>query len=159
MSVEIRDRISQDVLDAKCRDNNPHHNNECCVCESVKKIDRIQKKLGQNAGCLSCESPVLGSNVLSFNTRPFILYCEDGTVFRTVTSIDPTDQTPETYGFVYRVEEVCDCCAILRVLTVTGSTPVRVIGAQVASTNVCITVDLCEFIAIQCLPDTFLSVT
>lgn len=161
MSVEISDRSNQDILDTKCRDKDHHDDDVCCVCKRVRQIDRLQRKFGQEAGCLSCESHILGSNapgVNEFNTRPFILYTEDGTVFSTVTSIDPTDQTPETVGFVYRVEEVRECCAVLRVLTVTGTTPVRVIGAVVAPTNMCITVDLCEFIAIQCLPDTFLSV-
>ncbi len=166
MAIEIND--NQDVVKSACRDHrnrdehqhdDRHHEKEvCCICKKVRFIHELQKECELNGCCFNCEAPKLGRNAPGpnvFNTRPFILYTENGTVFQTVFALDPTTHLPTTFGFIYRVEEIHDCCAVLRVLSVGGDGSLA--GATFTATNVCVTVDLCEFIAVQCLHDTFVT--
>jgi len=154
MSVEIKNKPE---FDENCRKpNHRERENEeiCCVCRTVRFIDFIQKKAIDTC-CINCESPRLGTNVPgvnAFNTRPFILYLCDGSRLEVVT--DLTD--PEETAFIFRVEEVRDCCAVLRALEVdTVPSPPGPPQPTIISTNFCVNVDLCKFCAIQCLGDTF----
>ncbi|NLG82528.1 MAG: spore coat protein Z [Bacilli bacterium] len=148
MTVEIR----RPDIDEACGKNSDHERETCCVCRTVKFIDTLQRKFATDTNCISCDAPRLGMNVPGvnqFNTRPFILYLENGEPF--AISYDILDPTATTT--VFRVESVRDCCAVLRALIV-GGTPEEL---TFTPTTACVTVDLCEFIGIQCLPDTFIN--
>lgn len=144
MSIEIKKPHIDECFENRRRS----HEDECCVCRTVKFIDMLQRKFALDGCCISCTAPRLGENVPgvnTFNTRPFILYTEDGSIFEIAP--DPIT-APTTLTSIFRVEYVKDCCAVLRALVVEN-------GA-LTGTNACVTVDLCEFIGIQCLADVFI---
>lgn len=148
MSIEIK----KPDFDEACRNRrNSRDEDVCCVCRTVKFIDMVQKKFGLDGCCVTCSAPRLGENVPgvnTFNTRPFILFTEDGDPF----AIAPDPITaPGTLTTIFRVESIRDCCAELRAIVITDGVFV--------GTNACVTVDLCEFIGIQCLPDVFIGCT
>ncbi|HEY8364860.1 MAG TPA: CotY/CotZ family spore coat protein, partial [Haloplasmataceae bacterium] len=146
MSIEIK----RPDFDDPCRRERREDEETCCVCKVVKFIDRIQRKFSQSC-CISCEAPRLGENVpgvSAFNTRPIILYTEEGAPFAIIP--DPIGD-PTTTTNIFRVESVDNCCAILRALVVEDDVLV--------GTNSCVTVDLCEFVGIQCLADVFIGCT
>ncbi|QVK17219.1 hypothetical protein KHQ81_10005 [Mycoplasmatota bacterium] len=153
MSIEIKN--NNDVEESCCNPNHHHpdNNEACCLCQRLKYICYMQKKCCQEACCLNCEACELGSNIPgqnTFNTRPFYLYLTDGTQFSFINPIDGTEYT------VFRVESIRNCCGVLRALTLTftGST---LDTAVYTATDFCCTVDICKFIGIQCLPDTYIS--
>ncbi len=146
MSIEIR---RPDI--EECRKNREREREDCCVCRQVRFIDKLQRKFASDC-CISCDAPQLGMNVPgvnSFNTRPFILFLENGEPF----AIAPDPVTaPGTTTTIFRVESVDgDCCAVLRAIVI--------MNGVFIGTNACVTVDLCEFIGIQCLPDVFIGCT
>lgn len=146
MSIEIK----KPKID-ECCDGRRERDEDCCVCRTVKFIDMLQRKFAIDGCCISCTAPRLGENVPgvnTFNTRPFILYTECGDPF----AIAPDPITaPGTLTTVFRVESVRDCCAVLRAIVIEEG--------EFVGTNACVTVDLCEFIGIQCLPDVFIGCT
>src|SRR5690554_4887357 len=139
MSVEIKKPNIEECCDRR-RDRNE---DICCVCRTVKFIDMLLRKFTLDGCCISCTAPRLGENVPgvnTFNTRPFILYTEAGTPF----GIAPDPVTdPETITTVFRVESIRDCCAVLRAIVIEDG--------EFIGTTACVNVDLCDFIAIQCL--------
>ncbi|NLC95631.1 MAG: spore coat protein [Bacilli bacterium] len=148
MTVEIK----RPDIDEACGKSCESEHENCCVCHVVKFIDTLQRKFGTDTNCITCDAPRLGMNVPGlnqFNTRPFILYLENGEAFAITTDVLDPDATTN----VFRVESVRDCCAVLRGLIV-GGTPDELTFTPTTS---CVTVDLCKFIGIQCLPDTFIN--
>ncbi|EJQ42433.1 MULTISPECIES: CotY/CotZ family spore coat protein [Bacillus cereus group] len=150
-----------------CNCNEDHHHHDCdfnCVSNVVRFIHELQECATTTCGS-GCEVPFLGAhNSASVaNTRPFILYTKDGTLFE---AFAPSGSLTSCTSPIFRVESIDDDgCAVLRVLTVTiggdpvspGDNPIctflNVPTATLRGTNSCITVDLSCFCAIQCLRD------
>ncbi|MFD1735351.1 CotY/CotZ family spore coat protein [Bacillus salitolerans] len=144
-----------------------------CVCDVVNFIADLQDAVEDDLDCpTNCLRPVLGAfeNKHKANTRPFILYTEDGKPFEAFFKPE-TDECPcgeEHHGkkldfycksIFFRVESVDGCCAVLRVLEpdcLHSNCPQIADTDNLRRTCSCITVDLRCFCAIQCLDDTFI---
>jgi spore coat protein Y len=146
-----------------------------CVCDIVEFIDDLQDVVEDDRCPTNCLNPVLG-DVMDrkprANTRPFILFTEDGKPFKAFFKPLNTecDNEGSSRGKIdrdfddckspfFRVESVNNCCAVLRVLKPTDDfcDVVKCPQDNLRVTNSCITVDLRCFCAIQCLDDIFLS--
>ena len=144
--------------------NNSNANRSAnCVADTVRFINRLQQAVvPTEIGCSRCNTPVLGETSKA-NTRPFILYLPNGEPFRLAVLTDsPNEPIP-----VFRVEDVNGNCATLRALTTrrtccmndrdmlnefNSNNP----ELEFIPTRSCVTVNLNDFIAIQCLDDVFL---
>ncbi|MCM3237985.1 CotY/CotZ family spore coat protein [Heyndrickxia oleronia] len=159
-----------------CKNHDDHTN---CVCDVVNFINDLQDAVeeDENNCPTNCLNPVLGANSHKKhhhrkNTRPFILYTEDGPfeAFFKPTDGGCHDCPCEKDGkkihdkidffcksIFFRVENVEGCCAVLRVLEPECTTsPCPQIDRPEENLHLsesCITVDLRNFIAIQCLDD------
>lgn len=151
MSVEIRN--NPDVEDSCCNQNHSHSDNNeaCCLCERIKYIYYLQKRCSNEECCINCGSTKLGKNVPglnTFNTRPFKLYLTDGEEF---SIFDPFEDTNFN---LFRVQSIHNCCAVLRALKVESFTSPEDVTYK--ASDLCLTVDICKFIGIQCFPDTYI---
>ena len=128
------------------------NNESCCLAKILKVIDIIQKE----SGCLDldegCDRPFLGntSGAFFYNTRPITLYNRDGSLFKVTYYVNNVATTSS----VFRVEEVDDCCAKLRILSTVVSDDVTVY----ASTGEYVTINLNCFCVLQCLDDTYVEI-
>ncbi|SEQ08093.1 CotY/CotZ family spore coat protein [Piscibacillus halophilus] len=153
--------------------------NNKCVCKTVAKIAAAQDEVadrdrGCDTGCKQSVKDLLSPTAQpngDNDTVPFILYCKGDcgpfigqSVVTNQVGMDTVFNCLETP--IFRVSKVKkDCCAELELLlpvTEGGSTPGPG-GDDVCDffpgnsirnfqrTGVCITVDLCEFLAIACL--------
>lgn len=128
-----------------CKDNEG-----TCVCEVLKIIDCIQKKREKKDDCINCcDKPTLGNKVpcTKPNTRPFVLYTCSGSLWKAFYEDDGSSQKSP----YFRVENVDDCCATLRVLK--EVMPCRDGSIKLKATEACFTLDLGCVCGIQCLPD------
>ena len=105
----------------------------------------LQKKDFDFDNYVGCDKPFLGPNIPTFtyNTRPIILYTNDGTSWNFDYTIDGTTSNSN----VLRVEYLDDCCCTCRILYPTEN--------GYSSTNQFVTIDLNSCGAIRCLTDTF----
>jgi Spore coat protein Z len=153
------------------RSNNPRF---CTVAQVVHRIDQLQKEALLEESCLGAGDR-LGENVFNadlYNTRPFVLYLENGEKF-SIRTFDPTNLTsnqalefndnnnqvvnqnelngllPYYRSSIFRVEQVEGESARLRAL--------KVCNGKLVATCFCVTVELCEFIAIQTFSDTYIT--
>ncbi|WP_163538413.1 CotY/CotZ family spore coat protein [Gracilibacillus sp. YIM 98692] len=141
------------------RDNN-------CVCDVVEAIADAQDDVLDQHCDISCArsiqnlvSPVAGNGL---DTVPFILFDKKGKPFKGVgvevqQNGSPTFECVES--FIFRVNKVDDCCAVLELLIFDDETdpchdPCQQLGKveDLERTGICITVDLNCFCAITCLP-------
>lgn len=146
-----------------------------CVCEVVRAIKDIQDAVEDVCECpTNCFQEPLGSLVSpakksKADTRVFILKNADGNPFHAFFREDDCHCT----SIFFRVEDIFDnCCATLRVLR-----PVKHGGDTVnlvknccidlnsvcevqgfEATSDCITVDLSNFTAVQCIADVYLGI-
>ena len=123
------------------------NNDTCCLAKILKAIDVLQKEC--NNECLSegCDRPFLGNiEPVLYNTRPINLYNRDGSIFTVDYTVDAVTNSSSTF----RVEDVNNCCAKLRVLTPSGST--------YQNTDVFVTVNLKCFCVLRCLNDVFVEI-
>lgn len=127
-------------------DNNTEKSN--CVCEVLKSIDEIQKKvICKNKQIEDCTYyGTRKENPYSYDTRPIILYCGNGSYLE-VNIDDLSDETT----YIFRVEKVDDCCATLRALRIIDDNEAN--NYSLVSTNKFITVQTNCFCAIRCLND------
>ncbi|MGE8205265.1 CotY/CotZ family spore coat protein [Heyndrickxia sp. NPDC080065] len=158
------------------RDHDDHFN---CVCDVVHFINDLQDAADEdlNNNCpTNCLNPVLGGNenkpYKRKNTRPFILYTRDGKPFEAFFKPNegshacPCDKEGKKIydkidffckSMFFRVENIEGCCALLRVLepecTTSPCPEVDNPQKNLHLSDSCITVDLSNFIAIQCLDD------
>lgn len=129
----------------------PSRNNNCAI-ETIKLINKLQKLSKEpEKDCSNCGKPYLGYHV-NANTRPVILYLENGKPFEVVyldqIGIDPTP--------IFRIEEVKGTCATLRLLAYESCPDYpnhKSHGNQLIATKTCVTIDLNAIKAIQCLED------
>ena len=121
------------------------NNDNCCIAKILKVIEVLQN----NACCSDlceegCDRPILGpvNNLLCYNTRPVTLYTRNGTLF---TANYINSEGVESTSTVFRVENVNNCCAKLRVLEDNDGT--------ITATNNFVTVNLKCMCACSCLDD------
>lgn len=121
------------------------NNDSCCIAKILKVIEILQNNTCCSPACdEGCDRPILGptASVLCYNTRPINLYTRAGGLFTaTYTTADGTEATSTTF----RVEQVNNCCAKLRILVNTDGV--------ITSTNSFITVNLKCMCAVSCLDD------
>ncbi|WP_163537053.1 CotY/CotZ family spore coat protein [Gracilibacillus sp. YIM 98692] len=139
---------------------------ENCVCEVVEAIANAQDDVLDQHCDISCHrsiqslvSPGAGKGL---DTVPFMLFGEKGKPFKGVGVEVEHNGSPKfecVESFIFRVNEVDDCCAVLELLIFDGEThaghdPCDQLGhvADLERTGICITVDLECFCAITCLP-------
>lgn len=132
---------------------------QSAVVREVRLIHRLQQQANERNSTLNCGNRnELGFSRTPYNTRPFILYLQNGEEFSirivdpigssTSNSIIPSNPGPGRSS-IFRVEEVNGNTAILRALK-------PVLGQYVATCSCC-SVDLNDFVGIQTLNDTFVS--
>ncbi|MCP3761663.1 CotY/CotZ family spore coat protein [Domibacillus sp. A3M-37] len=153
---------------------------ESCVCEVVRAIRDIQdaRQDEECHDCKDCFAEPLGDldgpRRRNADTRVFTLTSKKGKPFFAFFSPDEMDYCDSGCVSIYfRVEDVFDsCCARLRVLAPLDDErePVNLASDEGISlkqvckvenfrkTRSCITVDLNEFIAVQCIKDVDLDV-
>ena len=116
-----------------------------CISDVLKKILILQKKDFDCDNYVGCDKPFLGPNIptVTYNTRPIILYTENGTTWNFDYTIDGTISNSN----VLRVEYLDDCCCTCRILNPTET--------GYSNTGQFVTIDLHSCGAIRCLTDTF----
>ena len=127
-----------------------------CVLTTLKQIDRLQRQSlskEKQDSCLRCHQPFLGQRSTA-NTRPIILYLKNGQPF----NLSYCSETMVDCRMIFRVEDVRGNCATLRLLIPLKSechhTDHHLANDQTYQvTKTCVTVDLNEFSAVQCLDD------
>ncbi|MEW4319802.1 CotY/CotZ family spore coat protein [Bacillus thuringiensis] len=143
--------------------SNYKKNSYNCVCEVVRFIYDLQEQR-------ACpKENFLTLDNIRPNTRPFVLYTAQGSLFQTF--FPSLEDSGCCSSSIFRVEEIDNCCAVLRTLAVlvcnvVQSNPIEAIShyinpvednsTRIVATSTCIVVDLNVFLGIQCLPDTSL---
>lgn len=125
-----------------------------CVCEVVRFICNLQSQVKCHKRDKGCTRPVLGRHVDTkpYNTRPFILYLSDGSLFQAY--INPNTQTP-----IFRVEKMEGCCCRLRALRLVGECGEPILSSvlsgkgKIVCTDHFVTLNLECCCGIQCLED------
>ncbi len=107
---------------------------------SVEINDVCRKERCDDSRCCICR--IIKKCKCSF----IQLYLPDNTIF---TFTDPNTETTYTTFLVEKVFD--DCCAILRAVTFIPGTTIE--DGTFTTTRLCVTVDLCEFVAVFCFPD------
>ena len=117
-----------------------------CISDIIKKILILQKKEFDCDNYVGCDKPFLGPTIptVTYNTRPIILYTNNGTPWTFEYSLDDTNISTSN---VLRIEGLDDCCVTCRILYPNNG--------GYSSTNQFITIDLNSCGAIRCLNDTF----
>ena len=127
------------------------NNESCCIAKVLKVIDILQKECNNECFPEGCDRPFLGgSGLMMFNTRPITLYTRTGSLF----AVEYYEGTTLNTSSVFRVENVNDCCATLRILETTVVDGVT----TYTSTNEFVTVNLECFCIIRCLSDTYIEI-
>ena len=127
------------------------NNDNCCIAKILKVIDILQKESDYEQFNEGCDKAFLGNiDSITYNTRPIQLYTRAGTLFTVNYYVDNVLTTSN----VFRVEEVNDCCAKLRILVATTIEGVT----TYSSTNEFVTVNLECFCIIRCLADTYIEI-
>ena len=131
-----------------------NNNGEACKClaEILAVINVLQQNACTSETCLdTCDRGFLGcgTNSLNCNTRPIMLYLNNGEPLAMPTTKD--DITGTTTSTVFRVEKVEGCCCTLRVLSVNAA------GSEYpySATNSFFTMNLNCCCSLRCLSDTY----
>ncbi len=140
-------------------------NGENCVCDVVHAIADAQDNVVEMECDVSCArsiqdlvSPVRRNGL---DTVPFILYDKKGKPFKGFGTEVSGGRFECFSSFIFRVNEVDDCCAVLELLVFdnndkTCGDPCEQLDNEkvedLQRTGICITVDLNCFCAITCLP-------
>ena len=146
----------EECYEERYEDNRCHTSNNNCVIEAIKLINKLQQRPEEpEKDCSNCDKPYLGYHV-NANTRPVILYLENGKPFEVIyldqIGLDPTP--------IFRIEEVKGTCATLRLLAYESCPDYpnqKSHGNQLIATKTCVTIDLNAIKAIQCLEDVHLN--
>ena len=118
------------------------------IVEILNKILLLQRQdiFNDNNGC---DRPFLGQlNNLNYNTRPIELY-NSYTAEPWTISYTSGETTAETS--IFRIESIGDCCVTLRLLSYDATT------STYTNTNQFVTINLKTIGAIQCFPDTYVT--
>ena len=131
---------------------------QTCVIETIKEINKLQKTAPKKTKyCSNCDKPYLGYYSKA-NTRPIIIYLENGKPFEIVylnqIGLKPTP--------IFRIEEVKGKCTTLRALAYKDCSDYPSYDGddnQLIATKTCVTIDLNAIKAIQCLNDICLNLS
>ncbi len=137
-----------------------NNNNDVDSCRCIAEILAIINVLQQNATtaetCLdTCDRGFLGcgTNSLTCNTRPVMLYLSNGVPLSIPTTKDSVAcGTDAECSSVFRVEKLDGCCCTLRVL---ATNPDTTSEFPYVSTNSFFTVNLNCVCCLRCLSDTY----
>jgi hypothetical protein len=110
-------------------------NNEC-VCDAVKAIKDAQDAVDDCPS--SCFNNLLSPIGKKGDTIPFILKCCDGTPFYALGNVGKDSCFPSIW---FRVEDIHDCCATLRILRPLGVDDKPLCAGQLAGDGCCVTID------------------
>ncbi|MRX71924.1 spore coat protein [Bacillus lacus] len=129
-----------------------------CVCDAVENINDLQNAVKEECP-LSCFSNLLNPITVLGDTIPFVLFTKKGKPFTAFGNVGQLSAGPCFNTVFFRVENVHDCCATLRlliafdehanILDFDKNTVCDVFRLE--RTDFCIEVDLNCFCAIQCL--------
>ncbi|MGO4899879.1 CotY/CotZ family spore coat protein [Bacillus sp. GM2] len=134
---------------------------ENCVCEAVENIHDLQNAI-EGEGCpTSCFSNLLSPSRHLGDTIPFIIYTSKSKPFVAFGNVGELQAGPCFSTVFFRVEDIKDCCATLRLLIAFDENR-RVLDFteekdkicdvfRLEKTNFCVEVDLECFCAIECL--------
>ena len=131
--------------------------NENCSCSFIKTLELILMLQQKGEDCEidnGCSKPFLGPtpNGICLNTRPITLYsCCDNTLWTMPYTLNGTDGTSS----VFRIENLDDNCATLRVLASNPDTTDTTF--PYVATNDFFTINLDCIGVINCLEDTYVS--
>lgn len=136
-----------------------NENNDCkCMSEILTVICVLQQNANCSDACLdTCDRGFLGCGTTSINcnTRPIMLYTNNGTAWTMPTT--KTDGICGTEGVtcssVFRIEKIDGCCATFRVLAPNPDTQEAAAFPYVA-TNSFFTMNLNCVCCLRCLQDT-----
>ena len=132
--------------------NNGQDGCENCIAETLKVILLLQQNACSSDTCLdTCDRGFLGcgSNSLTCNTRPVMLYLCNGQPLSMPIEKDSTVDGPgEGCSNVFRVEKLDECCCTFRVLS-------RNCDGTYSATNSFFTINLHCVCCLRCLSDTF----
>lgn len=106
-----------------------------CILETIRKIDQLQKEALIQEECDNCEG---GLMFKLFNTKPVILYLQEGEKFE--AEIPCTEDCTK----YFRIQEIKGDCVVLRLLVNSGE--------NWMCTNFTVTLRISCICAIQCLP-------
>lgn len=127
-----------------------------CVCEVVRFICNLQSQVRDEPNCCNSRPLSTSPQVRRADTRPFILYLNNGDLFRPFINTFPF-RSP-----ILRVEKMEGCCACCRVLRMVSSVPrdeeisvgdLMCGKVRLECTNTFVTIDLDRCAGIQCLKD------
>ncbi|SIT68697.1 CotY/CotZ family spore coat protein [Edaphobacillus lindanitolerans] len=136
---------------------------ENCLCEVIRVIKDIQDAGAEEcATCAtSCFLEPLGSLVnparrTPIDTRVIVLLTKEGCPFKVQDLTCSADKHEEEFKF-FRIEEILNgsCCVTLRALRKLHTTSPTT-HCCFEATDVCVTVDISCFCAVQCVADCFL---
>lgn len=138
---------------------NNNTNSEACKCmaEILAIINVLQQNACTTETCLdTCDRGFLGcgTSSLNCNTRPVMLYLNNGTALSMPTVKDNVvcGDLGVTCSNVFRVEKVDGCCCTLRVL---ANNPDTDSNYPYVATNSFFTMNLNCLCCLKCLSDTF----
>ena len=131
-----------------------------CVCDILKFIRNLQQDTTHEKHDVGCTRAGLGNsadNNEAYNTRPFVLFLENGSMFEAFYKND----CAATNSYIFRVEKIHNCCARLRVLKLESSDgEVAPIfeniynpAISIESTDNFVTVNANCFCGLECLRD------
>lgn len=133
-----------------------------CIADTLKLIDRLQRQCQskeKESLCTRCDKPFLGHRSTA-NTRPIILYLKNGDPFEIIYC----EENASASHLIFRVEEVKGNCAVLRLLIPICPYHNEEINLYSPSTSklykvtqTCVTINLDDISAIQCLDDVHLN--
>ena len=134
---------------------------ENCVCEAVENIHDLQNAIEEEGCPTSCFSNLLSPSRHLGDTIPFILYTSKSKPFVAFGNVGELQAGPCFSTVFFRVENIDDCCATLRLLIAFDDNR-RVLDftedkdkicdvCRLENTSFCIEVDLECFCAIECL--------
>lgn len=118
-----------------------------CVCETLKFINKLQKKALSEQGRFDCAKLQCRKNAC--NTRPIMLFQNNGNLFQI-----PIDNVESELASVFRVEDIKGCCATLRILrTIPSNDDISDSDSSIGPTNQFVTINTECFCAVKCLDD------
>lgn len=133
--------------------NNADNESCRCIAEILGVINILQQNACTSDTCLeTCDRGFLGCGTTSLNcnTRPVMLYLNNGTPLSMPITKDNVAGVEATASSVFRVEKIDGCCCTFRVL----AENLERSGCPFVATNSFFTMNLNCCCCLRCLPDT-----
>ena len=121
-------------------------NNRNHLLDILSLINKLQRSVDCFDNDNTCTRPILGlNNLLTYNTRPVMLYLCDSTPLE----IEYTENGTTLTSTIFRVEEINDNCVTVRLLAQSDGV--------ITATSEFATVNIDCIAAVRCLPDVSLT--